>query len=398
MKPLPRAVLVVSSPSGAESRLSLERTPFRIGRHADNDLVVRDNRVSRYHARIVSEGDDYVIEDLKSSCGVFVNEKRVERATLAPRRPHRVRGAGFVPPHVRAGTDRRSGAPGEAAAPTAGASQLAKLRATLEVARTLQSSLSTDDVLSTVVDAALTITGCERGFLLLRNAGDLEIRIARSRSGPLPKTDLRVPTRLLLRALDHRRELLSMNFDPAGDASNPAELSIYDLELRSVVCVPLVRVRAGSAEQATVMPSVQRHGRPALHGFPPAKRGPLLGRARTPDHAGPRSFHHPRKRPPARRAMGRAADGAGAAHRPADSGKPDAAIAAVEAAGSAPRRRASRRSRSAATTSISARSMKPAGPPSWPTCRAKASERPCSLRCCRACSWPRPTRGSPSKR
>ena len=255
MKPLATAVLVVNSPSGAESRLSLEKLPFRIGRQSDNDLVVRDNRVSRYHARIVSEGDDYAIEDLKSSCGVFVNEKRVDRAKLE--RGDRIEFG--VPDSYRITfeLDETAGsAPGEMAAPGAGSSQLAKLRATLEVARALQSSLSTDDVLSAVVEAALTITGCERGFLLLRNADDLEIRIARSRNGPLPKSDLRVPTRLLRRALDQRRELLSMNFDPAGDATNPAELSIFNLELRSVVCVPLVRVRSGTAGQATMMTSV----------------------------------------------------------------------------------------------------------------------------------------------
>ena len=50
---------------------------------------------------------------------------------------------------------------------SAGAGNLAKLRALVEVARALQNSLSTDDVLAAVVDAALAITGFERGFLLL---------------------------------------------------------------------------------------------------------------------------------------------------------------------------------------------------------------------------------------
>ena len=49
-------------------------------------------------------------------------------------------------------------------------SNLAKLRAMLDLARTLQSSFSIDEVLASVVDTALTITGAERGFLLLRPA------------------------------------------------------------------------------------------------------------------------------------------------------------------------------------------------------------------------------------
>ena len=45
---------------------------------------------------------------------------------------------------------------------------LGKLRSLMEVARALQNSLSTQEVLTAVVDAALAVTGCERGFLMLR--------------------------------------------------------------------------------------------------------------------------------------------------------------------------------------------------------------------------------------
>ena len=48
---------------------------------------------------------------------------------------------------------------------------LAKLRVILDLARTMQSSFSIDDVLASVVDAALAITQTERGFLLLRTDG-----------------------------------------------------------------------------------------------------------------------------------------------------------------------------------------------------------------------------------
>lgn len=224
--------------------MALEPVPFRIGRQRDNDLVLRDNRVSRYHARIVSRGGGWVVEDLKSSHGVFVNGRRVAEAGL---------NAGDRIEFGVPDSYQLTFAPAAPAGTGAGTSDLAKLRATLEVARALESSLSTEDVLAAVVEAALAITGCERGFLLLRRGGELEIRIARSRTGPLAKTDLQVPARLLLSALNQRRELLSMNFDPAGGAANAAELSIYNLELRSVVCVPLVRVRTGSVDRTGVL-------------------------------------------------------------------------------------------------------------------------------------------------
>ncbi len=112
----------------------------------------------------------------------------------------------------------------------------------MEVARALQSSLSTGDVLAAVVDAALAVTGAERGFLLLANQDELEVSVARDRHGaPLASTDLKVPRSLILRALRTRRELLSMTFDP--EAGVRPDLSVADLELRSVVCVPLVHAR-----------------------------------------------------------------------------------------------------------------------------------------------------------
>ena len=71
-----------------------------------------------------------------------------------------------------------------------------------------------------MVDAALAITGAERGFLLLRKSGELETRVARNRHGAtLPDSDLRVPRRVIKRALEQRRDLLSMNFDPQAPAS-----------------------------------------------------------------------------------------------------------------------------------------------------------------------------------
>jgi serine phosphatase RsbU (regulator of sigma subunit) len=242
---------MVKNPSGGKQRVTVGRLPFRIGRQGDNDLVLRDSRASRQHAQIVSEDDGYAVEDLASSYGVFVNGSRVVRAKL--RSGDQIE-FGFPDSYLLTFNLEKVAARAEAGSPLRPGSQsLAKLRATLEVVRALESSLSTDEVLSAVVEAALTITGCERGFLLLRKGDDLAIRVGRSRTGPLAASDLRVPTRLLLRALDQRKDFLSMNFDPAGEAADGAERSIYALELRSVVCVPLVRVRTGTVEETLAM-------------------------------------------------------------------------------------------------------------------------------------------------
>jgi hypothetical protein len=55
---------------------------LRIGRADENDLVLRDGRISRTHARIVEAEGGLVIEDLGSSNGTYVDGKPVRRARL----------------------------------------------------------------------------------------------------------------------------------------------------------------------------------------------------------------------------------------------------------------------------------------------------------------------------
>lgn len=249
---VPSASVIVVDPGGHRSRVELAPLPFKIGRQADNHLVLRDSRASREHARIVRQGAEFKIEDAGSRHGVYVNGKRVESQVL--RNSDRIE-FGFPDSYQlvfaidgaelnrlidQFGAHDKSGPIGSA--PGAGAN-LAKLRAILDVARTLQTGLSLQDVLNSVVDAALAITGAERGFLLLRKDGELETRVARNRAGAaLPIGDLRVPRHVIKRALEQRRDLLSMNFDPQGTGEFRPERSIVDLELRSVISVPLVRI------------------------------------------------------------------------------------------------------------------------------------------------------------
>lgn len=56
--------------------------PVGIGRSPDNDLEIDNLAVSNYHARVYAEAGRLVVEDLDSLNGTFVNDLRVERATL----------------------------------------------------------------------------------------------------------------------------------------------------------------------------------------------------------------------------------------------------------------------------------------------------------------------------
>ncbi len=256
------ASLVVVDPNGHRKRVPVDPIPFLIGRQPENHLILRDSRVSRSHARIVVENGGYVLEDIGSRHGTFVNGKRVTRKALentdrvefGARDSYQLLFA-LDGVELKRLMEQVGGADSAIAAPGVGGN-LAKLRAILDLARTLQSSFSIDEVLASVVDTALTITGSERGFLLLRaGAGaELETRVARNRRGQnLRETDLRVPRDVIRRALEHRRELLSMNFEALGAEETRPEKSIADLELRSVICVPLVRIRAGQGDATSVL-------------------------------------------------------------------------------------------------------------------------------------------------
>jgi len=55
----------------------LEKTPVTIGRKPDNDIVIDNMAVSGHHAKITLQGDNYIVEDLQSTNGTFLNEKKI---------------------------------------------------------------------------------------------------------------------------------------------------------------------------------------------------------------------------------------------------------------------------------------------------------------------------------
>lgn len=64
--------------------IALDKTEMTIGRMHDNEIVLDDPRVSRYHAKICLMKDHFVLLDLKSSGGTFINGQRIEQGILYP--------------------------------------------------------------------------------------------------------------------------------------------------------------------------------------------------------------------------------------------------------------------------------------------------------------------------
>lgn len=60
----------------------LDKPVFKIGRSLDNDLVLNDPTVSRYHAEIQYQQSRFLLIDKKSSTGVFLNNKKADVSPL----------------------------------------------------------------------------------------------------------------------------------------------------------------------------------------------------------------------------------------------------------------------------------------------------------------------------
>jgi diguanylate cyclase (GGDEF)-like protein len=67
---------------GLGSRYNLGDTPLIIGRGADCDICVHDDTASRHHARVQFDTASYVVVDLQSTNGTFVNEVPVALQAL----------------------------------------------------------------------------------------------------------------------------------------------------------------------------------------------------------------------------------------------------------------------------------------------------------------------------
>ena len=75
-------VLIITKGPGSGRKLPLLPMTMTMGREHDNNIEIKDEDVARYHARISFQRGKYVLEDLKSASGTWINEKRIDEATL----------------------------------------------------------------------------------------------------------------------------------------------------------------------------------------------------------------------------------------------------------------------------------------------------------------------------
>lgn len=81
---LRKCQLIVVEGGSKGTKLDLGKDKISIGKKEDNDLVINDRTVSRKHIEIVKEQDSFLLHDLGSTNGTFINDTRVREAYLVP--------------------------------------------------------------------------------------------------------------------------------------------------------------------------------------------------------------------------------------------------------------------------------------------------------------------------
>ena len=80
----PASRLVITSGAKAGLEIPLGSEPLTIGRASDAGLQIRDDYTSTHHARLLLWGSDWVVQDLDSTNGIFVDGQRIDTPTQVP--------------------------------------------------------------------------------------------------------------------------------------------------------------------------------------------------------------------------------------------------------------------------------------------------------------------------
>jgi len=267
---------------GEERTYTLTGDRIRLGRGSDNDVVLPDVSVSRYHAEIRRETNGWVVQDLKSTNGVELNRAPIEKAplhagdrlgigvfelavedlvALGRDRPRDVRDV-----HDKATEDDAAplasltnativrplsdfaealGLTGKKTAPLpAEASDLDYANRMFgyltRLGRILIDADAVDNVLTRVLDIAFEALPVDRGFILLSDdQGELVCELMRIKDRVELHPSVEVPvSRTMLRAVMRERVAL-VTFDAQSDQRLSGGESIRLHQIRAAMCVPV---------------------------------------------------------------------------------------------------------------------------------------------------------------
>jgi pilus assembly protein CpaF len=74
--------IIISEKGGAERRESFDKNEINVGRVQGNDLMLPKGNVSKHHARLLYRDGRFIVTDLKSTNGTYVNGRKIAQATI----------------------------------------------------------------------------------------------------------------------------------------------------------------------------------------------------------------------------------------------------------------------------------------------------------------------------
>ncbi|HMR04348.1 MAG TPA: FHA domain-containing protein [Polyangiaceae bacterium] len=78
----PVFAIIISEKGGAERREAYDRPEITVGRVQGNDLMLPKGNVSKRHARLIFRDGRFIVTDLNSTNGTYVNRRRISQATI----------------------------------------------------------------------------------------------------------------------------------------------------------------------------------------------------------------------------------------------------------------------------------------------------------------------------
>ena len=264
--------------TGDETIVALNKDDFKIGRHGENDLKIRDPFVSRVHAQIFRDGNQFRVHDCESKSGTFVNGERIRSHTL--KHGDRIQLSHNEFPEltfltsddvVSSETFLNSVYSTSFFKTSSSASDLQHVSRFLESVRQFSAGVPLHEILDVVLDNALEITGAERAFIVLLDDSK-QPRFQRGRNNKkeyLNEKDFRISSTILKKVLDSgKKQIIS---DVEQEPYQQAE-SVISLELRTLVCLPL---RSATDEKPDVMGALYLDSRQATEALSKISEGLL---------------------------------------------------------------------------------------------------------------------------
>lgn len=236
-----------SSQTGDASRVvTIDHLPFTLGRSSERDLCIAGPEVSRAHALIDRDADGYFVRDTGSRHGTFVNGMRITTSRL---RSHDQIALGtpdqtllFDVPEPDSSTRsllaQFSQTSISARAPsTSGASDLDTLALFLKAAQSLYQHGARADVLSTMLEYTIRLTGAERGFVFLGDRAEtLRFECGQGRNGSPIAAPTLVSQSVLREAANSK---LAFLFSDSLEPAAVGQQSLIMSAIRNVVAIPM---------------------------------------------------------------------------------------------------------------------------------------------------------------